>query len=69
MYHETDPLPNPPSSKVSYIRANREKTDSWLTIKLPKKMSMAEAEKWATKHLPGWEVVNGSPVDPDEEFP
>lgn len=64
MYHkDVDPFPN---LKVAYIRVCREKTDSWATVRLPNKMSFEDSIKWTEKELPGWEVVSGCHVNPDE---
>lgn len=49
-----------------WARMERESTGSMMTIKLPYKMySLDEIDQWAERHMPGWEVVEAAPVEPE----
>lgn len=55
--------------KIRWIRLERQKTESYMTLQLPEAMYLEQAELWVEANLPpGWEVITGSPCTPDEEF-
>ena len=53
------------STNVNYLLLERSFTGSKLTIHLPYQMPFQVAERWVMDEYPGWEVVNGSILDPD----
>jgi len=48
-----------------FARLVREKTGSYLTVKLPTVMTNDGANKWLTVTYPDWEVIHTSPANPD----
>jgi hypothetical protein len=51
--------------KIKWVRCERAYTGSFITIELPEVMTLDEAENFIKKTLPTWEVLNGSPENPD----
>lgn len=60
--------------EYNYARLDRESTGSYMTVKFPKPVKDTEyfsaldrAELWVQYVFPGWEVINLSMDNPDEE--
>lgn len=53
------------STNVNFLRLERTKTRSFLTVALPYQMPFQIAERWAMDEYPGWEIVNGSILNPE----
>jgi hypothetical protein len=52
-------------ANIRWLRLERKVTNSYLTVYLPKAMTFGEAENYIRQTMPTWEVINGSPTDPD----
>lgn len=52
--------------KVTHLRLERENTGSFMTYQLPATMTFDQAEDYVKAKLPGWDIINGSPENPDE---
>jgi len=50
---------------VRYLRMERSETNSWITVVLPDSMEFETACYYSENLLPGWEVISGCLVDPD----
>lgn len=53
------------STNVNFVRLERNHTGSFLTVHLPYQMPFQIAERWAMDEYPGWEIVNGSILNPE----
>lgn len=71
--HDPNPFfPNvnqPMMPLLRYARLERPRTGSYLTYKIPGPglPNLTQVEKLCKRTLPGWEVINASPNNPDEE--
>lgn len=55
----------PVYGEVNWLRLERPSTGSWLTYRLDSPMEFGDTDRYVQKMLPGWEVVSGSPVKPE----
>lgn len=53
--------------EILFVRLDRESTSSYMTYDLPHIMTLDQAERFIEMILPGWEVINGCPENPDDE--
>jgi hypothetical protein len=51
---------------VNWLRMWRRTTDSWITVKCPKKMDFNKACEWAEKEFAGWMGASGCIENPDD---
>jgi hypothetical protein len=52
--------------EINYVRIERPATESWITYILPRPMGWHEAIYYIEADMPGWEVVSGCHLNPDE---